>query len=113
MGFWLNDKEGGDPAPRAVNNMLQKLRRLYEQTRHLSASQRQVRVAQYLSHWLRWANSEPLSAVRVLKSQKVLATIYLIAATPVSAPLMGSLTILSILNAHKNTINTNNPKVKA
>lgn len=64
MGFWLNDKEGGDPAPRAVNNMLQTLRRLYEQTRHLSASQRQVRVAQYLSHWLRWAGTQSVTVDR-------------------------------------------------
>ena len=55
MGFRLDDKGCGKPAPRAVNNMLQKLRRLYEQARHLTASQRQARVAQYLKRWLRWA----------------------------------------------------------
>lgn len=68
MGFRMDSTGYGGPAPRAVSNMLQKLRRLYEQTRHLSASQRQARVAQYLTHWLWWARwgSEPAHAVKAL-----------------------------------------------
>lgn len=55
MGFWLDDSGINAPAPRAISNLIQTLRRLYEQTRHLTAIQRQGRVAQYLTRWCRWA----------------------------------------------------------
>jgi len=61
MGVSFNTAGCTAVAPRAINNMLQKLRRLYEQTRHLTAQQRQVRVVRYLQYWLRWARGSDAS----------------------------------------------------
>ncbi|MFP2429089.1 hypothetical protein [Enterobacter ludwigii] len=57
MGFRLDDTGNSPPAPRAISNMLHQLRRLYEQSRHLTAEGRQGRVVQYLTRWRRWAAS--------------------------------------------------------
>ncbi|WP_071605941.1 reverse transcriptase domain-containing protein [Budvicia aquatica] len=54
MGYWLTDQGVQSVAPKALANHLTKLRRLYEQTRHLSAKQQQDRVVGYVKRWLRW-----------------------------------------------------------
>ncbi|WP_166793029.1 hypothetical protein [Budvicia aquatica] len=51
MGYWLTDQGVQSVAPRALANHLTKLRRLYEQTRHLPARQQQARVAGYIGRW--------------------------------------------------------------
>lgn len=55
MGFWLTPNEHPVVAPRARQNHLDTLRRLYERTRHLPAQQQVDRVAAYQVHWQRWA----------------------------------------------------------
>lgn len=57
MGFWFTDKGCTSVAPRAVSNCLTKLRRLYEQARRHPSAGGDARVAEYLSHWTRWARS--------------------------------------------------------
>nr|WP_254613291.1 reverse transcriptase domain-containing protein [Lelliottia aquatilis] len=54
LGLWFTDKGATGVAPRAVNNFLTKLRRLYEQTRNQPARTQAERVAGYLRRWLSW-----------------------------------------------------------
>lgn len=55
MGFWFNDAGCTSIAPRAIDNCLTTLRRLYEQTRHQPAEVQAGRVAKYLNRWRAWA----------------------------------------------------------
>lgn len=55
LGAWLTDKGIAGVAPRALANHLEKVRRLYEQTRHWSEAMRTKRVSDYCSRWKIWA----------------------------------------------------------
>ncbi|WP_072037434.1 reverse transcriptase domain-containing protein [Escherichia coli] len=55
MGYQLTERGLNGPAPRAVNNMLQKLHRLYEQARRRRENPAS-RVAAYLQRWCLWAS---------------------------------------------------------
>lgn len=57
MGFWFTDKGCTGVAPRAVQNHLTKLHRLYEQTRHLPAQEQAKRVSSYVTRWRAWCDS--------------------------------------------------------
>ncbi|MDY7806694.1 reverse transcriptase domain-containing protein [Burkholderia stagnalis] len=59
MGFLFTSSGCTSVAPRALNNHLSKLRQLYEQTRRLTASKRQQRVAAYRTRWLLWVKKLP------------------------------------------------------
>lgn len=55
MGAWFTDQGHTDVAPRAKANHRDKLRQLYEQTRHLSVERQARRVAEYVLRWQMWA----------------------------------------------------------
>lgn len=54
MGFWFSETGCRHAAPRAVNNFLTKLRRLYERTRRQPAEVQAARVAKYVRRWFMW-----------------------------------------------------------
>jgi len=55
LGAWLTDKGVVGIAPRALTNHREKVRRLYEQTRHWSKTKQARRVSDYRNRWKIWA----------------------------------------------------------
>ncbi|WP_231571942.1 reverse transcriptase domain-containing protein [Vibrio jasicida] len=56
MGVWFNKQGAITIAPRALQNHLITLARLYEQTRNLPANEQVGRVSQYIKRWQQWAS---------------------------------------------------------
>ena len=54
LGAWLTDKGVVGIAPRALTNHREKVRRLYEQTRHWSKTKQARRVSDYRARWKIW-----------------------------------------------------------
>lgn len=54
LGAWLTDKVVVGIAPRALTNHREKVRRLYEQTRHWSKTKQARRVSDYRARWKIW-----------------------------------------------------------
>lgn len=73
MGYWLTHEGVQSVAPRALTNHLIKLRRLYEQTRHLPAKQQQMRVVDYVRRWRKWLgvrSDTPVAGARLTQPRR-------------------------------------------
>ncbi|WP_420919335.1 reverse transcriptase domain-containing protein [Vibrio navarrensis] len=75
MGFCFTHNGCTKIAPRALNNHLLKLRRLYEQIRKLPTLQQAIRMTSYIIRWHRWKDNVLLELDVTLLSQPSVASL--------------------------------------